>query len=329
MGTPTAKDIDVTALGELLIDFTEYGVSDQWNVTFEANPGGAPCNLLAMLAKLGKKTAFIGKVGEDGFGHLLGDAVEEQGIDISSLIYDKDVHTTLAFVHKLPDGDRDFSFYRGPGADMMLRKEEIDLDLIRRAKIFHFGSLSLTDEPARTATREALKIAEKADCLISFDPNLRPPLWKDLDLAKEQIAFGLQHTDVLKIADNEIQWFTGEQDFDAAVDILRERYPQIRLICVSLGPDGSIAYYKGFKFKVPAFKTPDTVETTGAGDCFGACILNYLLEHDIDDLTPGDLRQMLVFANAAASVVTTWKGALRMMPTEQEVRDVIRAHSDK
>lgn len=318
------KTIDVTAMGELLIDFTEYGISNQGNPTFEANPGGAPCNLLSMLTRLGKKAAFIGKVGEDSFGKLLRKAAEEQGIDCSGLRMDPEVHTTLAFVHKLPDGDRDFSFYRSPGADMMIRPEEISEEQILNSRIFHFGSLSLTDEPARSATKTALKMAERSGCLRSFDPNLRPPLWKDPDDAKQQIEFGLQHCDILKIADNEIQWFTGEKDFDKAADQIRHDHPGIRLLCLSLGSDGSIAYYKGFRFKVPAFLREDTVETTGAGDTFGACILNYVLENGLDDLSVGQLREMLTFANAAASVVTTRKGALRVMPRKEEVEELIR-----
>ena len=171
------KIYDVTALGELLIDFTENGTSAQGNPLLEANPGGAPCNVLAMLEKLGKKTAFIGKVGKDMFGEQLKTAVEEVGIDTRNLVMDEEVHTTLAFVHTYPDGDRDFSFYRNPGADMMLKKEEVDEDLIRGAKIFHFGTLSSTHEGVREATRYAIDVAKEAGCIVSFDPTLPPALW--------------------------------------------------------------------------------------------------------------------------------------------------------
>ena len=185
------RQYDVTALGELLIDFTENGDSSQGNPTFEANPGGAPCNVLAMLNRLGKKTAFIGKVGNDMFGKQLKAAVEECGIDTRNLVMDDEIHTTLAFVHTYPDGDRDFSFYRNPGADMMLTKNEVDADLIRNSRIFHFGTLSSTHEGVREATRYALDVAKEAGCIITFDPNLRPPLWKDLNDARKEIEYGM------------------------------------------------------------------------------------------------------------------------------------------
>ena len=172
------KQYDVTALGELLIDFTENGTSAQGNPLFEANPGGAPCNVLAMLTKLGHKTAFIGKVGDDFFGKQLREAITEVGIDSTGLLSDPEIHTTLAMVHTYPDGDRDFSFYRNPGADMMLKEDEIPTELIKNSKILHFGTLSMTHDGVRAATKKAISIAEEANALISFDPNLRPPLWK-------------------------------------------------------------------------------------------------------------------------------------------------------
>ena len=214
------KSYDVVAIGELLIDFTENGLSEQGNPLLEANPGGAPCNVLAMLAKLGRRTAFIGKVGKDQFGRQLKEAVEEAGIDTRALHMDDTVHTTLAFVHKKPDGDRDFSFYRNPGADIMLRADEVDEELIAASRVFHFGSLSLTHPEVREATHRAVELARRHGCMISFDPNLRPPLWSTLDEAKEQIAWGLEQCDVLKISDNEIQWFTGKDDFDEGIAFL-------------------------------------------------------------------------------------------------------------
>ena len=198
------RKYDVTALGELLIDFTENGDSAQGNPLMEANPGGAPCNVLAMLQKLGKKTAFIGKVGNDMFGNQLKKAVEEVGIDTRNLIMDHKHHTTLAFVHTYPDGDRDFSFYRDPGADMMLTKEEVQKELIEDSRIFHFGTLSSTHEGIREATRHAIELAKEAGCIITFDPNLRPPLWNSLDDARREIEYGMGKCDVLKISDNEV-----------------------------------------------------------------------------------------------------------------------------
>ena len=316
------KIYDVTALGELLIDFTENGTSAQGNPLLEANPGGAPCNVLAMLEKLGKKTAFIGKVGKDMFGEQLKTAVEEVGIDTRNLVMDEEVHTTLAFVHTYPDGDRDFSFYRNPGADMMLKKEEVDEDLIRGAKIFHFGTLSSTHEGVREATRYAIDVAKEAGCIVSFDPNLRPPLWKSLDEAKAEIEYGLSKCDILKISDNEVEFLFGTTDYDEGARLIREKY-QIPLVLITLGKDGSRAYYHGRKVEAAPFLQEHTIETTGAGDTFCASTLNYVLEHGLDDLTDENLAELLTFANAAASLITTKKGALRVMPTRDEVLDFI------
>ena len=216
-----AEKFDVVALGELLIDFTENGVSNQGNGLFEACPGGAPCNVLAMLNKLGRKTAFIGKVGEDQFGRLLRDTIDELGIETKGLLLDREIHTTLAFVHTFPDGDREFSVYRKPGADMMLSEEEVDYELIRQSKVFHFGTLSMTDEPVRSTTKKALETAKAAGCLITFDPNLRPPLWDSLDTAKEMMEYGFRYCDMLKISDNEIQFVTGKEDYDEGIRILQ------------------------------------------------------------------------------------------------------------
>ena len=208
------KRYDVTALGEVLIDFTENGSSAQGNPMYEANPGGAPCNVLAMLQKLGHKTAFLGKVGEDIFGRRLEKVLKETGIDTAGLCTDPAVRTTLAFVEKKADGDRDFSFYRNPGADMMLRAEELREQILKDTRIFHFGTLSMTDEPVRSATRHAIETAKANGALLSFDPNIREPLWQSMEEAKRQTAYGMEVCDVLKISDNEIRWFTGEEDFD-------------------------------------------------------------------------------------------------------------------
>lgn len=312
------KKYDVTALGELLIDFTENGESGQGNPLFEANPGGAPCNVLAMLTKLGHKTAFIGKVGDDFFGKQLKEAIEEVGIDSTGLCMDKEIHTTLAMVHTYPDGDRDFSFYRNPGADMMLKESEVKEELIKESKLFHFGTLSMTHQEVRKATKKAIQIAEEAGNIISFDPNLREPLWNSLDEAKEQILYGLSHCHILKISDNEIQWLTGQEDYTDGVKWILERY-QIPLILVSMGKEGSRAYYGGKMVEVKPFIQKNTIETTGAGDTFCGCVLHYICEHGLDNLTEENLFEMLQFANAAASIITTRKGALRVMPEEKEI----------
>lgn len=316
------KKYDVTALGELLIDFTENGVSGQGNPLFEANPGGAPCNVLAMLTKLGHKTAFIGKVGDDFFGKQLKEAIEEVGIDSTGLCMDKKIHTTLAMVHTYPDGDRDFSFYRNPGADMMLKESEVKEELIKESKLFHFGTLSMTHEDVRKATKKAIQIAEDAGNIISFDPNLREPLWNSLDEAKEQILYGLSHCHILKISDNEIQWLTGQEDYTDGVKWILERY-QIPLILVSMGKEGSRAYYGGKMVEVKPFIQKNTIETTGAGDTFCGCVLHYICEHGLENLTEENLFEMLQFANAAASIITTRKGALRVMPEEKEIAGLL------
>lgn len=317
------KVYDVTALGELLIDFTENGTSSQGNPLLEANPGGAPCNVLAMLEQLGKKTAFIGKVGKDMFGTQLKNAVEEVGIDTRNLVMDQTVHTTLAFVHTYPDGDRDFSFYRDPGADMMLAKEEVQEDLIRDSRIFHFGTLSSTHEGVREATRHALEVAKAAGCIITFDPNLRPPLWKSLEDARAEIEYGMTKCDVLKISDNEVEFLFGTTDYDKGAALIREKY-NIPLVLITMGKEGSRAYYKDLRVEAAPFLQENTIETTGAGDTFCASTLNYVLEHGLDNLTEENLMELLTFANAAASLITTRKGALRVMPTRQEVLDFIK-----
>ena len=316
--------MDVVALGELLIDFTENGVSSQGNPLFEANPGGAPCNVLAMLSGLGHTTAFIGKVGNDFFGKQLEKAITEVGIDAKGLLKDKDVHTTLALVHTYPDGDRDFSFYRNPGADMMLTEEDVPVDIVKSARIFQFGTLSMTHERVRLATKKAIAIAQDAGAIISFDPNLREPLWNSLDDAREQVLYGLQQCDILKISDNEIQWLTGEYDFTEGVRWINMRY-HIPLILVSMGKEGSRAYYQDKMVEAAPFIQKNTIETTGAGDTFCACVLHYVLEHGLQKLTDKDLKDMLTYANAAASIVTTRKGALRVMPQPKEIEELIKA----
>ena len=282
---------DVIALGELLVDFTNNGTSDQGNMLFEANPGGAPCNVLAILAKLGKKTAFIGKVGNDMFGAMLKGTIERVGISSKELKVDKNVNTTLAFVHTFPDGDRAFSFYRNPGADMMLTEDEVDDTFVQSTKIFHFG------------------------------PNLREPLWESLEEAKKQMEYGFEQCDILKISDNEIQFITGIEDYDQGVLYLQNKY-EIPLILLTMGKKGSRAYYKDFRIEEKGFQV-SAIETTGAGDTFCGCSLAYILEHDINNLTEDHLREMLIFANAGAALVTTKKGAICSMPERREIVDLI------
>lgn len=319
-----AEKFDVVALGELLIDFTESGTSAQGNGLFEACPGGAPCNVLAMLRKLGKSCAFVGKVGDDMFGRLLRDTIIEVGIHADGLVMDANIPTTLAFVKTFENGDRDFSFYRKPGADMMLTESELPEEAIASARIFHFGTLSMTHEGIRAATVKAVELAKEGGAYVSFDPNLRPPLWDDLEDAKEAIAWGLSQCDILKIADNELEFMTGETDFGKGVAILHEKYPNIQVLNVTAGADGSYSFYgEEEPVFVPSFRLGGTIETTGAGDTFCASVLNFVLENGIARLTPEDRQAMLRFANAAAYLVTTRKGAIRSMPEREEVEAIL------
>ncbi len=316
------KRFDVAALGELLIDFTENGASSQGNPLFEANPGGAPCNVLAMLKKLGRSAAFIGKVGDDMFGHSLRGVVQAAGIDVSGLLLDRAAHTTLAFVKTYENGDRDFSFYRDPGADMLLRADELPEETIRGARIFHFGTLSMTHEGVRAATKKAVALARESGALISFDPNLRPPLWASLDEAREQITWGLGQCDILKIADNELEFMTGESDLKRGAAALLEAHPNIRVFNATAGAEGSLSIWPGGRVFVPAFHLGGTIETTGAGDTFCACVLDYVLTHGAEGLGESERREMLRFANAAAYLVTTRKGAIRSMPERGQVEEL-------
>ncbi len=315
------KSYDVVALGELLIDFTESGSSAQGNPLLEANPGGAPCNVLAMLAKLGRKSAFIGKVGKDAFGQQLKEAAAASGIDVSCVSEDAHVPTTLAFVHTKPDGDREFSFYRNPGADVMLTKEEICPEMVKNTRIFHFGTLSSVCEPVKSATRYAIQLAKESGALLSFDPNLREALWDDLEQAREEIEYGLGLCDVLKISDNEIEFLTGTSDYDKGVALLRQRF-LLPLVFVTMGKEGSRAYYKESIVSCPPFLQEGTIETTGAGDTFCACALHFILQNGID-MTEKQLMELLRFANAGASLITTRKGALRVMPTREEIEALL------
>lgn len=317
------KRYDVVALGELLVDFTENGISHQSNPVFEANPGGAPCNVLSMLQKLGNQTAFIGKVGKDSFGEMLRGVVAEQGIDTGNLMMDEEVPTTLAFVHTGEDGDRSFSFYRNPGADMMLAEQDLDISLLKNTRLFHFGSLSMTAPKVENATKMALEVAKDAGALISFDPNLRPPLWESLDLAKEKIGFGISQCHILKISDDEIAFFTGSTDTDQGVAEIREQY-HTPLICATMGKRGSRVYHDGKRVECEPFLNKDTIETTGAGDTFMACVLHWVLKYGLDGLDEQKLYDMLEFANGASSIITTRRGALKVMPEEGDVWNFIR-----
>lgn len=309
---------DVVALGELLIDFTSCQSSQSSNPVFEANPGGAPCNVLAMLAQLGKNTAFIGKVGEDMFGLQLKEALENANISCEGLVLDKKFNTTLAFVNNLPDGDRQFSFYRTDGADTHLSSDEIKANMIISAKLFHFGSLSLTHTSAREATHTAIQIAKDNKVLVSFDPNLREVLWSNLDIAKQQILWGMQHCHVLKLSKEELAFVTNKADVHIAAKEILALYNNIKLLLITDGKHGSYGFYNDTNLHCPA-SAHKAIDTTGAGDTFFACCLNKVLETGLDNLTTPILEEMLRFASTAAGIITTRKGAMALMPSVADI----------
>ncbi len=314
---------EVVAMGELLIDFTPDGIRAQGNKTLEVNPGGAPCNVLAILSKLGKKAAFIGKVGKDKFGVMLKQTVDELGINTDNLVFDDNIHTTLAFVHLDEAGDRSFSFCRNPGADMMLTVDEINPEIIKNTKIFHFGSLSMTAPGITNTTKKAVEIAQEAGVLISFDPNLRPPLWGDLEDAKKAIEYGLSVSDIVKISEEELEFITGESDITKAVEAVKAKFGNIKLIFATMGKEGSSFYYKDITGFKSTFTGVKTIDTTGAGDTFCGSMLSAIIDNGLDNLSFDTLMEMLTFANAAASLVTTKKGALKSMPNKHEILELI------
>ena len=314
--------IDVTALGELLIDFTMISADGEGYPTMAAHPGGAPANFLAALAKYGKRTALLGKVGTDKFGRLLKGTLEGAGIETRGLVAADDVFTTLAFVTLDASGDREFSFSRKPGADTCIRFEKLDLSLIDEARAFHFGTLSLTDEPARSTTQQAVAYAKAHGKLITYDPNLRKPLWKDLDEAKTQMLWGLQHADVVKISDEEVEFLFGLNPQDGAAHILKEF--GVKLVFVTCGPDGCFFKNAQASGQVPGMSGIRVVDTTGAGDIFGGSAVYRLLETGKapEALEEKELREIVSFACTAAGLSTTKHGGIQSVP---DIDDVIRS----
>ena len=313
--------IDVVALGELLIDFAAKSTDAAGYPTMAANPGGAPGNFLAALNAYGRKTAFLGKVGDDTFGHLLLGTLSRAGIETKGILVDDHFFTTLAFVTFDETGDRSFAFARKPGADTQLCWEEIDKSLIDEAGVFHFGTLSLTDEPARTATQKAVAYAKEKGKLISCDPNLRLPLWKSEEAAKEQMLWSLRQADVVKISDNEVEFLWGCTPEEGAQKLLKEF--GVSLAMVTLGPDGCLLKTKSASFRAMCPKV-HPVDTTGAGDIFGGSAMARLLELDkpMAQLTEEDLCDIGSFAAAAASLSTEHPGGI---PSIQDRETVLKA----
>ncbi|MDR1541953.1 MAG: carbohydrate kinase [Clostridiales bacterium] len=311
---------DASAIGELLIDFTPSGVNDQGLPLYSCNPGGAPANVLAMIAILGGNTAFIGKVGKDAFGSFLRKALEDSKIDVSGLAVDASCGTTLAFVHLSPSGDRSFSFYRNPGADLLLETSEVKLDIIDESKIFHFGSVSLTGEPCRTTIFESVAYAKEKGKIISYDPNFRPALWSDEIEAKTVISKPIPSVDLLKVSLEEMELITGISDVKIGSAVLAEMGPSI--VLVSLGANGAYFLCSDGCGHLPAYKV-DTIDTTGAGDAFLGAVLYRLRNKDkksIKSLSWRELGDIVDFANAAGSLATTKRGAIPAMPSLNDIK---------
>ena len=310
---------DVVALGELLIDFAPYAVNESGYPVLSANPGGAPPNFLAAMARYGCKTAMISKVGDDMFGRLLTRTLQEVGIDNSGIVVDPETFTTLAFVSLDASGNRDFSFARKPGADIRLKPEEVNEELFREAKVFHFGTLSLTDEPAASATRRALELARKYGLLVSLDPNLRKPLWRSEEDAKAAIDWALHQADIVKISDEEIKWLWDLAPEDGAKKLLAEY--GVSLVYATLGPKGCHAATRSCSVTVSSPSGIHVVDTTGAGDIFGGSAMSQLIHSGKKpaELTEEDLRKIVRFACAAASLSTQKHGGVTSVPDPDDV----------
>lgn len=320
------KEVDIVALGELLIDFTEAGVSEAGRKLFEQNPGGAPANLLTVASHMGYRTSFIGKVGADMHGAFLRKTLQEEGIHTEALVEDANYFTTLAFVEIDENGERKFSFARKPGADTKLRKEELDKKLLSNCRIFHFGSLSLTDEPAKGATLEAIAIAKKAGALISYDPNYRPSLWESEELAVETMKAVVPLADVMKVSDEESLLLTGKATYEEAADELLAM--GLKLVAITLGGDGVLVATADRKEAVAAFRT-EAVDTTGAGDSFwGGFLSQFLSFHSsVNDLEWEKIRACAVMGNAVAGLCVQKRGGIPSIPEKDAVKEFMRANT--
>lgn len=312
---------DITAMGEVLIDFTSIGFSESGNVLFERNPGGAPANLLITASRMGKNTAFMGMVGNDAFGDFLRDVLKGNEVNTDSLKETEKANTTLAFVQLKENGERSFSFYRNPGADILIREEDINYDTIKNSRIFHFGSVSLTHEPSRTATLKAAEFAKKNGVTVSFDPNLRPLLWDSLDDAKKYIMDGLKCTDILKVSEEEFKFMTDSDNLEEGSEILLQM--GLKLVFVTLGDKGCYFKYKNGSGTIDGYKVK-AVDTTGAGDAFFGAALSRLCGKNIDEIDRDEMVYTVRFANAAGALATSKKGAIPAIPETNEVLELMR-----
>ncbi|XP_054812518.1 probable fructokinase-4 [Prosopis cineraria] len=322
-GVPSSGDGLILSFGEMLIDFvpTVSGVSLAEAPGFLKAPGGAPANVAIAVSRLGGQAAFVGKLGDDEFGHMLAGILKQNGVRSDGITFDQGARTALAFVTLRADGEREFMFYRNPSADMLLKPEELNLELIRSAKVFHYGSISLIVEPCRSAHLKAMEVAKEAGCLLSYDPNLRLPLWPSADEARKQILSIWDKADVIKVSDVELEFLTGSDKIDDA-SAMSLWHPNLKLLLVTLGEHGSRYYTKNFHGSVDAFHV-NTVDTTGAGDSFVGALLCKIVDDQSVLEDEARLREVLKYANACGAITTTKKGAIPALPTEADVRSLI------
>ncbi|MED6144659.1 Fructokinase-2 [Stylosanthes scabra] len=323
-GIPATGNGLIVSFGEMLIDFvpTVSGVSLAEAPGFLKAPGGAPANVAIAVARLGGKAAFVGKLGDDEFGHMLAGILKENGVVADGITFDQGARTALAFVTLRADGEREFMFYRNPSADMLLKPEELNLELIRSAKVFHYGSISLIVEPCRSAHLKAMEVAKEAGCLLSYDPNLRLPLWSSADEARKQILSIWDKADLIKVSDVELEFLTGSDKIDDAA-ALSLWHPNLKLLLVTLGEKGSRYYTKNFHGSVDAFHV-NTVDTTGAGDSFVGSLLSKIVDDQSILEDEARLRSVLTYSNACGAITTTKKGAIPALPNDEEVLALIR-----
>ena len=310
---------EFTSIGEVLIDFTPAGKSETGAALFQRNLGGAPVNAACAIAKLGRRSAFIGMAGNDEFGHFCKATMSAQNVDVSGFRLSVTRNTTLAFVHLFETGDRAFSFYRKNAADVSIEKDDLDMDIIRSSRIFHFGGVSLSDEPSRSTTIFAVHEAQKCGSLITFDPNLRMNLWESAAEMKTVTLSVLPYADVIKLSDEEVEFIFDTNDYAASIEHIQKRFGT-KLVIVTRGPRGAMTVVGGRLYDFPAYDVR-TIDTTGSGDCFFAGALHCLLsfQKPADSLTPGEIEHMLKFANASGSLASTKMGAVTSLPTVEEV----------
>ncbi|VVA90149.1 unnamed protein product [Arabis nemorensis] len=314
----------IVSFGEMLIDFvpTESGVSLSESAGFLKAPGGAPANVAIAVSRLGGRAAFVGKLGDDEFGHMLAGILRKNGVEDKGINFDKGARTALAFVTLRSDGEREFMFYRNPSADMLLRPDELNLELIRSAKVFHYGSISLITEPCRSAHLKAMEVAKEAGALLSYDPNLREPLWPSAEEARTQIMSIWDKAEIIKVSDVELEFLTGNKTIDDET-AMSLWHPNLKLLLVTVGEHGCRYYAKNFHGTVETFNV-DAVDTTGAGDSFVGALLNQIVDDQSVFEEEERLRKVLRFANACGAITTTKKGAIPALPTDCEAQSFLK-----